>query len=389
MTDSIWLAEPYEPRAPLQGALETQVVILGGGLTGVQLAYHLAREGTACVVLERGAIGGGATGRNAGFVLTGDHYHYPVSKHVFGPERARTVWQLTQGNREMLARLIEEERLNCGFRRSGSLRAAATASEAALLRRSFDELRADGFEVEWDELESFHGALRFPGDGEIHPVRFVRGLAAAAEGLGVRIFEGTAAVSTAPEGPEVVVRTEGGKIRAAILAACTNAYTSAIVPFFTDAIFPVRGQMLSTAPTPDRVVPCPVYFNFGAEYARQLETGEILLGGGRRLEGRFFTTTEETPTVKVQRFLDETLAERFPRARSLPVVRRWAGLMGFSCDELPNVGFLPGTASTFVCAAYTGHGIGLSTILTRMAADLILRGRSELPYSMFDPRRHT
>jgi glycine/D-amino acid oxidase-like deaminating enzyme len=388
VSDSIWLAEPYTPRTPLRGPVEAQVAILGGGLTGVQLAYRLAREGVSCVLLERDAVGSGATGRNAGFVLTGDHYHYPVSKHVFGPARAKTIWTLTAQNREMLERLVEEERLDCGFRRGGSLRAAATSSEASLLRRAFDELRADGFEVEWTELENFHGALRFPGDGEIHPVRFARGLAAAAERRGVRIFEGSPAIATRPDGAEVVVRTEWGEVRAAALAACTNAYTPAIVPFFADAIFPVRGQMLATEPVADRVVPCPVYFNFGSEYARQLGTGEMLLGGGRRLEGRFFTTTEESPTVKVQHFLDETLVERFPRARGVRVARRWAGLMGFSCDELPNVGFLPGTASTFVCAAYTGHGLGLSTVLTAMAADLILRGKSELPYSLFDPRRH-
>ena len=388
VTDSIWLADSITPRPKLSGRHETQVVIAGGGLTGIQLAYHLSKERVPCAVLERGAIGGGASGRNAGFVLTGDHYHYPVSKHVFGPERAKTVWRLTERNRELLADIVANEGIDCDFRRSGSLRAAASASEASLLRKAHAELRADGFEVDLVDLERFDGALRFPRDGEIHPVRYARGLARAVERLGGRIFEETPIVSTRSEGAEIEIRTEGGEVHAAVFAACTNAYTGPLVAYFEEAILPVRGQILSTEPIAERAIPAPVYFNFGAEYARQLPTGEVLLGGGRRLEGSFFTTTDETPTVKVQQFLDGVLVERFPRARGARIARRWAGLMGFSCDELPNVGFLPGTVNTFVCAGYTGHGLGLSTILTRMAADLIVRGRSDLPYAMFDPRRH-
>jgi glycine/D-amino acid oxidase-like deaminating enzyme len=94
----------------------------------------------------------------------------------------------------------------------------------------------------------------------------------------------------------------------------------------------------------------------------------------------------ESPTVEVQRFLDELLAARCMRAK---VARRWAGLVGQSCDELPNVGFLPGAVNLFVCGGYSGIGLGLAAVLTRMAADLIARGASELPFRMFDPRRHT
>jgi hypothetical protein len=306
---------------------------------------------------------------------------------VLGAGRAKTLWKITVESRRLLAGIVRDEGLDCDFRQEGSLRAAASPTEASLLRKAEAELSRDGFEVEYLEtVDGFSGALRFPGDGEIHPVRFVRGLA---ELCGARIFERSPVSAVETDGGGVTVRTPSGEVRGSILAAAANASMGGVLSFFEEAIFPVRGQMLATEPVAERAVPCPVYFNFGQEYARQLPTGEVLLGGGRNLEGRFFTTTEETPTVKVQSFLDGVLAERFPKARGAKVLRRWAGIMGFSCDELPNVGFLPGAVNLFVCGGYTGHGLGLSTALTRMAADLIVRGRSELPYAMFDPRRHT
>lgn len=388
MTDSIWLSEPYTPRPSLSGKHSTHVVIAGGGLTGVLLAYHLSKEKVPSLVLEKNVLGSGASGRNAGFVMTGDHYHYVASRNVFGPDRAKTVWQLTQKNRELLASLIAAESLDCGFRRTGSLRAATTESEASQIRKSVEALRSDGFDVEWRTRDlgsdKYFGAMFVPGDGEIHPVKFVRGLART-----LTVYENSPIVGYESRGAEIFVRTASGEVHAALLVLGTNAYSAQVHGFFEDCIFPVRGQIMATEPVAERVIPCPTYLNFGQEYVRQLSTGEILAGGGRRLEGKFTTTTDDSPTVNVQQFLDEYLHEVYPRTRSARVVRRWGGLMGFSCDELPNVGFLPGAVNTFVCAGYTGHGLGLSTILTRMAADLIVRGTSDLPFKLFDPRRHT
>jgi glycine/D-amino acid oxidase-like deaminating enzyme len=398
VTPSCWLDEPYTARPPLEGEASADIAVLGGGVTGVAAAYFLASRGCRVTLVERGAVASGATGRNAGFLLAGIASCYSVAAKSHGRERAKLLWRLSLDNHALLRSLVEGERIDCLHARNGSHTLALSEQEAKALRRSASMMAEDGFRAEL--LDDTDAARRFPGsgalgglfnpeDGEVHPVRLVRGLAAAAERRGARIFESTPVLQVETSPSSVTLRTEKGRLQATMLLLASNAWTPLLHPFFRGAIVGMRGQMFATAPAPRRLVPTPVYADFGFEYFRQLPDGRILAGGGRRAALDEELTYAETPTEPVQQAIARFLASCFPGAARLPVTHRWAGLMGFSCDELPSVGPVPGPVNVYVSAGYHGHGLGFAAICAKAATEMMLDGRTSLPVDLFAPRRHT
>jgi glycine/D-amino acid oxidase-like deaminating enzyme len=392
-----WLDEPYAPRAPLSGDAAADLLVLGGGITGVAAAYFLASRGVRVALVERDAVGSGATGRNAGFLLRGVASTYSVAVKSHGRDRCRQLWSLSRENHALIRELVERERIDCLYDRRGSTTLALSEQEAKALSRSAAMLAEDGFRAEFlDDTAvarafpggGFLAGLHHPDDGEIHPARFVRGLARAAEGRGARIFEGTPVARIVPGADTVTLETPKGKLSASMLLLASNAWTGRLHPYFDGAIAGMRGQMFATEPCPERVIPHPVYVDFGFEYYRQLPDGRILAGGGRRASLDTELTYSDRPTEKVQGAIETFLHSCFPATRGLRVTHRWAGTMGFSCDELPNVGPVPGSVNTYVAAGYHGHGLGYAVIAAKAVAEMMLDGKSPIPGDLLSPRRH-
>jgi glycine/D-amino acid oxidase-like deaminating enzyme len=168
----------------------------------------------------------------------------------------------------------------------------------------------------------------------------------------------------------------------------SNAWTGLIHPYFDGAIVGMRGQMFATEPCPERILPAPVYADFGFEYFRQLPDGRILAGGGRRASLDTELTFTDRPTDKVQGAIESFLHSCFPATRELKVTHRWAGIMGFSCDELPNIGPVPGSVNVYAAAGYHGHGLGYAIIAGKAISEMMLDGKTSVPVEIFSPRRH-
>jgi glycine/D-amino acid oxidase-like deaminating enzyme len=392
-----WLDEPYEPRRPLEGQAAADVAIVGGGITGVSAAYLLAGRGASVVLLERDAVASGATGRNAGFLLAGIARAYGIAVKEHGRDRARLLWKLTLDNHALLREWIERERLSCLYSRNGSYTLALSDQEFRAHEKSARLLQEDGFRADLlDDTDvarlfpgsGFRGGLFNPTDGEVHPVRLVRGLAEAAERRGARLHERTRVLAIDAGPAEVAVATEHGRLTASVLLLATNAYTPLLHPYFQGPIVGVRGQMFATEPCPERLIPAPVYADFGFEYFRQLPDGRILAGGGRRAALDSELTYADRPSDAVQQAIAKFLGSCFPAAARLRVTHRWAGIMGFSCDELPNAGPVPGTVNVYVSAGYHGHGLAFAALCARAVSEMILDGKTDLPVDLFSPRRH-
>jgi glycine/D-amino acid oxidase-like deaminating enzyme len=392
-----WLDEPYTARPPMGADTRVDVAILGGGLTGVAAAYFLASRGSRVALVERGALASGASGRNAGFLLCGVANTYSVAIKSHGRERSRVLWSVSRDNHALIRSLVESEEIDCLYARNGSYTLALSEQEAKALSRSARALAEDGFASEYLDDSAVSGrfpgggflaGLYHPGDGEIHPVRFVRGLARAAERKGALLFENTAVTRIVPGADSAVLETAGGRLSTTMLLLASNAYTGQLHPFFDGAIVGMRGQMFATAPCPERILPAPVYADFGFEYFRQLPNGRILAGGGRRAALDAEISLLDRPTEKVQGAIETFLHSCFPATRGLAVTHRWAGIMGFSCDELPNVGPVPGSVNVYVAAGYHGHGLGYAIIAAKAVSQMMLDGKTEVPCEFFLPRRH-
>ena len=357
---------------PLEGDAVADVAIVGAGIAGLSVAYALAREGARPIVLERDRIAIAASGRNAGFILAGVVENWVAACRRYGPEIARRVWRVTLTERVLLDAIVRRHRIQCDLAWNGSEQVAGDDAEWEDIQGSAAELRAQGARV---RLEPERRAAIYEEDGEMHPVRFVRGLADAAGSLGARIHEGANVISV---GLDRVV-TATGTVSAGAVVVCTNAYSRHVLD--KARIAPVRGQMLATAPVAERIFARPVYAHRGYRYWRQTRDGRVLVGGWRNMNAGVEVGEDATPTDAIQRHLDAFLAEHRVTA---PVTHRWAGIMGFSHDSLPYIG--KRSDGIYMSAGFTGHGNAFAVAAGEIIASLIRSGHHP-DADLFDPER--
>lgn len=379
---SLWLARRSSP------PVEVPVAVVGGGIVGLSTAYWLARMGADPVVLEAGALAGRASGRNAGFLLTGSPQPYLRLEEEIGPEAARAFWELTRENRELLrAEVLEparaEARVECRFQPEGSWLASVDGGEAGTeeLRESGERLAELGFEVEWregPEVERASGspriraALHQPRDGGLDPVLLCRGLAAAGR---FPVRTGAWVHALEPRGDRVEVVADGGSVLAERVVVAVNAYAPELVPDAARDVRPVRGQMLSTVPA-DRLMTGVWYLDEGFQYVRQLDDGAIIVGGGRRGAEATEVGYAEHPTAGVQGALERFVGETYPALDPGTIERRWAGVMAFTPDHLPRAGDVPELPGAVYAAGFNGHGMSLGFVTGRWLARRAVQGGS-------------
>lgn len=389
-----WLDGLAPLSSPLEGRLDVDVLLIGGGLCGASAALALAEAGVRTAWLEARTVSSGASGRNAGFVLQGTAERYNRAIGVMGRARARAVHAVSRENHRAMAETRARLGIDCGYMQRGSLQLAGSVEEERELLESATLLREDGFPAvvrEGAALDAcyrdagFQVAVHIPDDGELNPALFVRGVARAAVERGVHLHEGSPVLRLdAPAPGEVHAVTPAGEVHASLALVATNAAAGKLLPFFADKVDPVRGQMLATAVAP-ALFSCPVYADHGFDYWRQDEHGRIVLGGWRNLDVEGEKGEDEVLHAGIQARMTEFL-HRFAPLRDVPVTHRWSGTMGFSRDGLPICGTVPGAPGALAAAGFTGHGFGFAFLAGRALVDLAVHGGSTFA-ELFTPRR--
>ncbi|MDP9304613.1 MAG: FAD-binding oxidoreductase [Actinomycetota bacterium] len=370
MDTPFWLDEPSRP-VELRSQDEVDVAVIGAGITGVSCALGLARGGLRVRVHDARGIAEGASGRNGGFALRGGAARYDVARETYGAEAAKQLWQRTEAALDRLEAVAGD-----AFRRTGSLRLAADDEERDEIRLEYEALREDGFAAEWrDELPhlrpEFRGSIFHPQDGSLQPGRFVRRLAeqAGAEGVAFREHDRVASLEEL-DAEQIVIATDGSG--------------RGLLPELDDAIWPARGQVITTEPLGEQLFDCPHYARHGFDYWQQLADGRIVLGGFRDFSILTEMTDDETTTEPIQEALDAFLVELLGYMPN--VTHRWAGIFGLTQDLLPLVGRVPGHEGTWIAAGYSGHGNVLGLMCGELVASALLGDGDDL-LELFSPAR--
>jgi glycine/D-amino acid oxidase-like deaminating enzyme len=348
--------------------LRADIVVVGGGITGVSLAYWLGRGGADVLLLERSRLAAGASGRNAGFVLAGVASNYAEAVEKYGRSMAAEIWSFTLENHDRLGEALAGR---AGHKRAGSWTLAASAEEAVALQNSAELLSEDRLPGAWRPNGGKLGGLLNAVDGELQPVEAVVTIAAMATAA---IVDGVEVTGVEPGASGVRVHTNAGELGAGAVVLATNAYTRHLYPEI--AIDAVRGQMLATEAGADPVAGRPVYTDSGFVYWRQLPDRRVLVGGFRHRALADEVGYDETPTEAVQAYLEGQLADLDV---ATAVSHRWAGIMGFTPDSLPLIGPVPGAPGVFICAGYSGHGMGFAFNCARLLAGSMLSS-DKLPH---------
>ena len=404
---SLWQAELNETDMalstnPLFGALETQVAVIGAGITGTATALWLARAGINVRVLETRSIASGASGRNGGFIAYGTTASYSNVIERYGREQARRLWAFTIGNHELLKSLIDEleqSGWSCSYRRNGSMKLALSEPELEQVIQSASLLIEDGWEVQIvrrNDLparlqNAYFGGTYYPANGEFHPAKFVMGLALLAQQAGAVFHNESQVIRISANEDGILLHTPGGTVHTRTLVLATNAWLPELgalvgANWLSSCIFPTRGQVIATEPVNEQLFPHPCSADEGYQYWRQLPDRRLVVGGWRnRSFDTELQTYDETPNEAVQQHLDAFVHQTLELPH-VKITNRWAGIMGFTSDSLPLIGRLPGVPNCFIAGGYTGHGNAFAIHAAKLVSELV-QGKMNSDEELFDPAR--
>ncbi len=350
------------------------VVVIGGGYTGVSAARQLARQGASVTLLEAETLGWGASTRNGGIVHPGYKWGPRTLIARYGEETGRALYRETLEAYSLVKRLIEDESIDCSFEERGHLELAYAPSHVAELEEARDSLALVGVEAsviprerirEEVGTDAYHGALAMEGSGGLHPGRYLAGLVDAAARAGADLHEGVRARGIRPQADgRLVVETDRGAIIARDVVVGTNGYTDGAVPSLRRRIIPIGSYIIVTEVLPEDLAAelSPkgrMFFdtkNF-LYYWRLTPDRRMLFGGRASFRP---TSVERTAAI-----LHRGLVEVHPQLRSTPIEYAWGGNLGFTMDRMPHVGRIAGVTYAMGCC---GTGVAMTTYLgTRVA----------------------
>lgn len=399
-----WLAgrEPRAPLPPLSADLSCDVAIVGAGYTGLSAAYHLkaAEPALGVTVLEAETAGYGASGRNAGFVMTLFGASAGLMKALHGKERVRAAHDYMVGAIAALEAMIEAHAIDCDYERSGFLKVATSPAYVARIKEEialFQSLGVGG--IAWLERDAvqarvrspgFLGASLEPGSGLLNPVKWLDGLRRLATSSGARLFEGTPVREVRREAGRYRLATPGGTVTAEKVVYATNGYTH-LLPGLASKQLPAFAYIVVTEPlNADQQAALGWAGREGIEDARNFmhfyrltRDGRLLVGGG---PGRvpFAGRMDSDRWPKAWRHLERFIGETFPPLRGIPIAYRWGGAFSVTSDSTPQVGTLDGAAYAIGC---TGHGVAMTHRNGHILCDLVLGRKTDLTDLWFVNRR--
>ena len=376
-------------RPTLAGPEDCDVVIIGGGLAGLTTALQLARGGRKVVLLEAESVGFGASGRNGGFVSPGFATGGDDIARIAGRETAAKLFHLSAEGVEFIRDTIRDLNIASAAPQPGIMSVLRYYDGASLKAYREQLLRDYGYELDYldtDEVRSvlkserYFQALRNPRAFHMHPLNYLRAVAAEIERLGGRIYEGSPAISTSLSGNEKRVRTAGGEVRARQVVFTTGGYTGDLDRRLKRAFLPIATYVMVSEEAPDLIASAIATRDAigdnrrAGDYYRLVDDGRRILWGGR-------ITTRAASTAGLVQELRREMIGTYPQLAGLRTELAWSGLMSYARHLMPQIGEVePGV---WHCTAFGGHGLNTTAIGGKVVAEAIL-GQSDR-YKLFRP----
>ena len=361
----------------VQGTIQVDVAIIGGGFTGVATAVELAERGLKVAIIEANKIGWGATGRNGGQVtgsLSGEEAMHKQMSKTLGKDVDDFIWNLRWRGHEIIKSRVEKYGIQCDLKH-GHLHAAMkpvhmnelNASYEEALRRGMGEqvtlLDAEGVRSHL-QSDLYCGALKNTRNMHLHPLNLCIGEAKAAESLGALIFEHSEVLDIV-HGANPAVITAQGRVEAKQVMLAGDVYHKLERKQLKGMIFPAMGGIVTTAPLGDlakqlnpqdlAVYDC----RFVLDYYRMTADGRLLFGGGANYSGR------DSRDIAAE--LRPCIERTFPALKGVEIDFQWSCAMGIVMNRIPQLGKL--SDNVWFCQGYSGHGVATTHIMGEIMAN--------------------
>jgi sarcosine oxidase subunit beta len=361
--------------------LAVDVAIVGGGTAGCSAALHLRQHGLTVCLLEKGLVGGQASGVNFGGVRQqGRHLaELPLAR------RSRAIW-------DRLPALVGTD---AEFVASGHLKLARSEADLADLEAYAARAAEHGLALQMmgrNRLRSDYpwlgeavvGASLCAADGQANPRLVAPAFGRAARASGAEIREFTRVLAATRSGERFRLDCEGGLVVAAtFLVNTAGAWGGQIAALFGESV-PIETSapnMLVTEPLPFFLTPSLGVCG-GDIYVRQVGRGNVVFGGG---DGWADVEIERSrPLAEASLPASRKVVELVPALRGALVIRSWSGIEGDMPDRIPVIGFSQTTANLVHAFGFSGHGFQLGPVIGIIIDELVRSGRSESPLAPFD-----
>ena len=371
MSISIWQADGTQPTR------DVDVLVVGAGLVGCSAAYFAAQTGQEVVITEMRDIAMGASGRNAGFMISGLDTYYHKAIEEYGADTAYEMWNLSADTIDFWKMIVQQSGGTVPMQETGSLLLAETEKEAEELVRAAQSLQEAGIDIIFHDSDplnrGYYAAIEQPRDAAVNPVKLTQAIYKAS---GADLYTNNEVYKIEQIAPDcVLVHTKQIIFRAKYVILATNAYSPKIDSYFYDKIIPTRAQVFVTEPLEKSVIDVCGYSNYGYMYYRMTFDNRFLIGGARNKHMPLeHDTTEDRVNALVQAELERYMHKYFPDVNQA-IERRWAGIMGFSVDGLPLAGTLPDKPRVGFAVGFTGHGLALGAGVAKRAVELVLNNK--------------
>lgn len=392
----------YRPEEPLREEIRADVAIVGAGLNGLSAAFHLASVGEACdvVVLEKGLVGSGSSGRNAGVGLTQFGWNVAAIERVYGRQRALEAYDYASRGLERMRALIDSHQMDSDpVDRPGIMRVAMDQSWLKGLRatQAFYERLGLGDEVVWLDAQTLEEELQSPllaGVGGlleenclyVNPCKHVRELKRLAVTAGARVHEQSPVIAIEHHSRGLRLATPQGAVIADTVVLAVNAeghrLPGKVLPRGDQ--WPIYAYQIATEPLSEadwKEIGGVGKYNLENNmqffhWFRPTSDRRIIMGGRRLPVADAAMTRDYEPSIFAR--LETDFRAFLPTLKDVRITHRWGGTISATMDLVPHIGFVDDGRRIFRINGCWGHGVAMSHVNGQLVSDLVQGNQSEL-----------
>jgi glycine/D-amino acid oxidase-like deaminating enzyme/nitrite reductase/ring-hydroxylating ferredoxin subunit len=394
---TLWI-DSVEPLAYSKAEMnmETDVVIVGGGLAGISTAYCLVKSGKKVVVVEDGFVGSGETGRTTAHLVSALDDRYYELERMFGKEKTKRIADSHKAAIDFIEETVKTEHIRCNFERLDGFLFLHPSDDVESLEKEYKAAKEAGIDVEQLEqvpgLKHYKGpGLRFARQAKFHPLRYLHGLCEYIQANGGKICTNTHAATIDHTG---VVTDSGIKISAKHVVVCTNTPVNNKVTIHMKQ-YPYRTYVIGAKVPKDSIADC-LWWDTGDfdvnedippyHYVRTQkydDTHDILIVGGED-HATGLADIEKIPEESRYILLEKWAKEHFTIGE---VIYKWSGQVMEPADGLAFIGRNPHDKdNVYIITGDSGNGMTHATIGAMLISDLI-NGRKNPYEDIYDPTR--